>query len=140
MRNDEERSYERYKQYRRNKYRYEQEQILFPAAIIIVGSFLIGFWKYILIAVGVGVAILVLYLRKQLSSDQPIILTEKDARDGVNAIARITYNSKTVCVETTIPPNAKDGQKIVVRNVLFENKKGKPIKKNVHLTIQVKKS
>ena len=53
MRNDDERSYERYKQYRRNKYRYEQEQIIFPIAIIVGGAILISLWKYILIAVAV---------------------------------------------------------------------------------------
>lgn len=30
-----EHSYKRYKQYRRNKYRYEQEQITFPIAVIL---------------------------------------------------------------------------------------------------------
>ena len=80
MRNDDERSYERYKQYRRNKYRYEQEQIIFPIAIIIGLSIIISLWKYILIAIAVVsflavvVAIFYLYLKKQLKSERDIVL------------------------------------------------------------------
>lgn len=144
MKNNDEKSYERYKQYRLNRYRYEWEQKMIPIYIIIGGAIIIGLWKYILIAIGLisvlGVAVLVLYfyLKKQVRADQPIVLTEEDAKEGVNVTANITYNSKTACVKTRVPPNAKDGQKIVVKNVLFQNKKGKPVKKNVHLTIRVK--
>ena len=83
MRNDDERSYERYKQYRRNKYRYEQEQIMFPIAIIVGGAILISLWKYILIAIAVicvlfvAVFVLYLYLKKQLKSEQDIVLSKK---------------------------------------------------------------
>ena len=48
MKNHDDRSYKRYKQYRLNKYRYEQEQIIFPLAIILGLAF---FLKYIIIAV-----------------------------------------------------------------------------------------
>ena len=144
MKNNDEQSYERYKQYRLNKYRYEQEQIIFPIAIIVGLAILISLWKFILIAISVvgvlGLTVLIwyLYAKKQLTSDQPILLTEDDAREGVNITANITYCAKTVRVETEVPPNAKDGQKIVVKNVLFENKKGKLVKKNVHLLIRLK--
>ena len=144
MKNNDDRSYERYKQYRLNKYRYKQEQIIFPIGIIIGLAILIGLWKYILIAIGIisilGLAVLIwyLYAKKQLTAEQPILLTEDDARTGVNVAANITYHSKTVRVETDVPPNAKDGQKIVVKNVWFDNKKGKPVKKNVHLLIRIK--
>ena len=68
---NDEKSYERYKQYRRNKYRYEQEQIIFPIAVMLVLGAIISLWKYIVIAIGVACAIAViclliyLYLKKQ---------------------------------------------------------------------------
>ena len=143
MRNDDERSYERYKQYRRNKYRYEQEQILFPLAIIFGGAILISLWKYILIAIAavlvlaIAVAILYLYLKKQLKSEQDIVLSKKDAKEGVEAKINVSYDSQTVSFVFDIPPNVKDGQKIIAKNILFENKKGKKIKKNVTFKIKV---
>ena len=143
MRNDDDRSYERYKQYRRNKYRYEQEQILFPLAIIVGGAIFISLWKYILIAIAsvlvlaVAVAILYLYLKKQLTSKQDIVLSKEDASEGVNAHINVAYDSQSVEFVYNIPPNVKDGQKFVAKNILFENKKGKKVKKNVHFKVKV---
>ena len=143
MRNDDERSYERYKQYRRNKYRYEQEQIIFPIAIIIGLSIIISLWKYTLIAIAVVsflavvVAILYLYLKKQLKSEQDIVLSKEDAKEGVEAKINVSYDSQTVSFVFNIPPGLKDGQKLVAKNILFENKKGKKIKKNVHFKVRV---
>ena len=143
MRNDDDRSYERYKQYRRNKYRYEQEQIMFPIAIILGGAILISLCKYILIAisavlvVAVAVAILYLYLKKQLKSEQDIVLSKEDAREGVEAKINVSYDVQTVSFVFDIPPNVKDGQKFVAKNILFENKKGKKVKKNVHFKVQI---
>ena len=37
-----------------------------------------------------------------------------------------------------IPSNVKDGQKFVAKNILFKNKKGKNVKKNVHFKVRVK--
>ena len=142
--NDDERSYERYKQYRRNKYRYEQEQIMFPIAVIVGLAVLISLWKYILIALAIiavlalAVAILYLYLKKQLKSEQDIVLSPEDAKDGVEAKINVSYNSQKVSFFFEIPPNVKDGQKFVAKNILFKNKKGKNIKKNVHLKVRVK--
>ena len=143
MRNDDDRSYERYKQYRRNKYRYEQEQILFPLAIIFGGAILISLWKYILIAIvavlvlAVAVAILYLYLKKQLKATQEVVLTKEDASEGVNAHINVAYDSQSVEFVYNIPPDVKDGQKFVAKNILFENKKGKKVKKNVHFKVKV---
>ena len=67
--NDDERSYERYKQYRRNKYRYEQEQIMFPVAVIVGLSVLISLWKFILIALAI-IAVLAL-IRQKADEKQP---------------------------------------------------------------------
>lgn len=143
MRNDDERSYERYKQYRRNKYRYEQEQIIFPIAIIIGLSIIISLWKYILIAIAVVsflavvVAILYLYLKKQLKSEQDIVLSKEDAKEGVEAKISVLYDSQIVFFVFDIPSDVKDGQKFVAKNILFANKKGKKVKKNVHFKVRV---
>ena len=143
MRNDDERSYERYKQYRRNKYRYEQEQILFPIAIVVGGAILISLWKYILIAIAavlvlaVVVAILYLYLKKQLKAEQDIVLSKEDAKEGVEAKINVSYDAQTVSFVFDIPSGVKDGQKFVAKNILFENKKGKKVKKNVHFKVKV---
>ena len=143
MRNDDERSYERYKQYRRNKYRYEQEQIIFPIAIIIGLSIIISLWKYILIAIAVVsflavvVAILYLYLKKQLKSEQDIVLSKEDAKEGVEAKISVLYDSQIVSFVFDIPSGVKDGQTFVAKNILFENKKGKKVKKNVHFKVIV---
>ena len=53
MKSNEEKSYERYKQYRLNKYRYEQDQIVIPFSIIAILAAIITFWKYLLIAIAV---------------------------------------------------------------------------------------
>ena len=140
MRNDDDRSYERYKQYRLNKYRYEQEQIIFSIAIIVVGAILISLWKHILIAgllFAVSVAVLYLCLKKQLKSEQDIILSKEDAKKGVEAKISVLYDSQTVSFVFNIPSDVKDGQKFVVKKVLFKNKKGKKVKKNVHFKVKV---
>ena len=143
MRNDDDRSYERYKQYRRNRYRYEQEQIVFPIAVIIGLAIIIGLWKYILIAIAavlflaVAVAILYFYLKKQLKSKQDIILSKEDAKEGVEARISVLYDSQIVSFVFDIPSDVKDGQKFVAKNILFENKKGKKVKKNVHFKVKV---
>ena len=143
MNNNDEKSYERYKQYRHNKYRYEQEQILLPVSIIVSGAILIGLWEYILIAVAivlilaVSMTLLYFYFKKQLKSNRPIVLSKEDAKEGVNATINVTYNSQIVSFVYDIPSGVKDGQKFVAKNILFENKNGKTIKKNVHFKIQV---
>ena len=142
MRNDD-KSYERYKQYRLNKYSYEQHQIIFPLSIIIGGAILMSLWKYILIAIAtiivlaVAVAILYLYLKKQLKARQAVILTQEDAKEGVNAHIDVTYGSQTVSFVFNIPSDVKDGQKFVAKNILFKNKKGKIVKKNLHFKVKV---
>ena len=144
MKTTDENSYERYKQYRQNKYRYEQEQILFPISIIIGIAILICLWKYILIAVAAVIVLVVamatfyLYSKKQLKSNQPIVLSKADAKEGVNATINVTYDSQIISFDYDIPSGVKDGQKFTAKNILFENKKGKPIKKNVHFIIRIK--
>ena len=139
---DDEKSYERYKQYRRNKYRYEQEQIIFPIAIILIGATIISLWKYIVIAIGVACALAViclityLYLKKQVTG-QPIVLTKEQAMDGVDATVNVSYKNTHAIVCLDIPANVKDGEKFVVKNVLFEDSNGKTFKKNVRLIVKI---
>lgn len=144
MQHDDDRSYEQYKQYRRNRYRYDQEQIVFPIAIIIGLAILICLWKYILIAV-VSIAVLALvvtavylYLRKQLKSDQDVVISKADAKEGVEAKINVSYNSQIVTFSFHIPSNVTDGQNFVAKNILFKNKNGKDVKKNVHFIVRVR--
>ena len=137
-------SYERYKQYRLNKYRYEQEQIIFPISVIAILAAIISLWKYILItitAVGVIVIIALIiyrYLKKQVVAKQPIVLTEEDAREGVTANITVKYNSSVAKLELDVPPNVKDGQKFVIKNILFQDDTGKVRKKKLYLTVQIR--
>ena len=137
-------SYERYKQYRLNKYRYEQEQIVFPISVIAILAAIISLWKYILItitAVGVIVIIALIiyrYLKKQVVAKQPIVLTEEDAREGVTANITVKYNSSVAKLELDIPPDVKDGQKFVIKNILFKDDTGKVRKKKLYLTVQIR--
>ena len=137
-------SYERYKQYRLNKYRYEQEQIVFPISVIAILAAIISLWKYILItitAVGVIVIIALIiyrYLKKQVVAKQPIVLTEEDAREGVTANITVKYNSSVAKLELDVPPDVKDGQKFVIKNILFQDDAGKVRKKKLYLTVQIR--
>ena len=116
---------------------------MFPIAVIVGLAVLISLWKYILIALAViaalalVVVVLYLYLKKQLKSEQDIILSQEDAKEGVEAKINVYYNSQKVSFFFDIPSNVKDGQKFVAKDILFKNKKGKNIKKNVHFKVRV---
>ena len=84
-----------------------------------------------------AIVFLYIYLKKQLKSNQPIVLSKEDAKEGVEANISVIYDSKSVSFVFNIPPNVKDGQKFVAKNILFDNKKGKKVKKNVHFKVQV---
>ena len=56
MRND--RSYKRYKKYRENRYRYEQEQITFPLALLIGFAMLYQYWYIFLVIFAILIAFL----------------------------------------------------------------------------------
>ena len=100
-----------------------------------IGVVLIAIAAVLVLAV--AVAILYLYLKKQLTSKQDIVLSKEDAEEGVKATINVSYDSQTVSFVYNIPPNVKDGQKFVAKNILFENKKGKKVKKNVHFKVKV---
>ena len=136
-------SYRRYKQYRLNKYRYEQEQIVFPASIVIGLACLISLWEYILIAMAV-VAVIVaagviawVYLKKQVVASKPVVLTKEIAAEGVEIIMNVTYNSSRVTLNVNIPPNVKNGQKFVIKNVLFADQRGRKVKKSVRFQVEI---
>ena len=99
--------------------------------------------KYILIAIAiisvitVAVIILYCYLKKQLNADQYISLTKEDAKEGVEANINVSYASQRVSFVFNIPPNVKDGQKFVAKNIHFKNEKGKTVNKNVHFRVKV---
>lgn len=143
MKNYDENSYDRYKQYRIDKYSYEQEQIVFPIGILLIGTAIISLWKYILIAAVVACIIAVLCIvvyfhkKKQIFAAQAIELTQEDAKEGVSARINITYKSSKATLDFDIPPDVKNGQKFVVKNVLFEDCQGKKVKKSVHLKVNV---
>ena len=116
---------------------------MFPLAIVVGGAILISLWKYILIAIAavsvlaIAVAILYLYLKKRLKSEQDVVLSKEDAKEGVEAKINVSYDSQTVSFVFAIPSDVKDGQKFVAKNIIFENKKGKKVKKNVHFKVKV---
>ncbi len=135
-------SYEKYKQYRQNKYRYEQEQIIFPIAVVLIVVTFICLWKYIVAATAIACAIAViclfiyLYLKKQLIG-QTIVLTKEQAIDGVNATVNVSYKDSCTTVCLDIPANVKGGEKFVIKNVLFKDANGKSVHKNVRLIVKI---
>lgn len=143
MKYSDDESYERYKQYQINKYRYEQEQIVFPLAVIAIGSTIICLWQYILIAIAVActMALIALavywYLKKQLTVEQAIVISKDDVVDGVVANVTVTYQASYAKIEIDIPSDVKDNQKLVVKNVVFQDKNGRKIKKNLHLLVKL---
>ena len=140
---NDEHSYELYKRYRLNKYRYQQEQIVFPVSIIAMLAIIISLWKYILIAFSSVVALAIAfwaifqYINRKIIFSQPIVISEKDAREGVEARITITYQTSQAALALNIPNNVKDGQRFIAKNVIFESKGGTKTKKNVHFVIRV---
>ena len=72
-----------------------------------------------------------------MESEQDVVLSKEYAKDGVGAIINVSYDSQIVSFVFDIPYGVKDGQKLVAKNILFENKKGKKVKKNVHFKVKV---
>ena len=143
MKDYEEESYKRYKQYRRNKYRYEQEQIYFPLMIVLVGAAILTFWKQIVIAAIIVIFLVVAFLlykkhrKKQMKATKPLLLTSIEAQQGAELSITIQNTAKPITLDIVTPSNAKNGQKIVVKNVLIENERGKKEKKNIWFKIEV---
>ena len=143
MGNYEEKSYERYKQYRLNKYRYEQEQITFPLAIILIGAVIMSIWHYILLGIAViTVAILTFfilekYFLKQMCSVQKLVISSKEAQNGTEIEATINNIENPTTIVLKIPPKVKNGQKYIAKNVEIQNNSEKK-KVNIHFVIEIK--
>ena len=143
MGNYEEKSYERYKQYRLNKYRYEQEQITFPLAIILIGAVIMSIWHYILLGIAViTVAILTFfilekYFLKQMCSVQKLVISSKEAQNGTEIEATINNIENPTTIVLKIPPKVKNGQKYIAKNVEIQNNSEKK-KVNIHFIIEIK--
>ena len=126
-----ENSYDSYRQYRLNRYRYEQDMWMLPLGIIIAGAILNFIWPYILIgAIVVSVVVLAFFFwRKRkpgkMRSAQPLVLTPEEALRGVNINAEIANIGKPMTIRIHIPPNTKSGQKYIAKNVEIENQSGK---------------
>ena len=129
-----------YEQYFMNRSRYEREQIIFPITIIIGIVIFLWLFKFILIAVvATAVLALAVYLifKRRLFSEQPIVLTKKQAREGAELRANIVYRSSSARVTVDIPAGVKDGERIIIKNVVFEDEKGKKSRKIVRLRIKI---
>ena len=98
-----ERSYKRYKQYRRNKYRYEQEQITFPIAVILGLALFIRYW-YIVVAVAAIVLAFIIFrkVRKKnvtKSTETGYINKHNQRNNGCTYSHGTDYNQKFYSME-----------------------------------------
>ena len=117
---------------------------------ISVVAFIVGFivlfslLKYLLIALVIIVFyelatfFLYKYLQKQLTAEQPILLSAADAQEGVEAKITVVYLSQRIAFDFFIPPNTKNGRKFVAKNIMFKNQKGRCERKNVHFKVLIK--
>ena len=136
---------ERYEQYRYNRSRYEFEGSITLIILFIIGIvIIINILKAILVALAVCLAwalvvfaFVFLYLKKQINANQAVILSKEEISEGVTATINVSFKSKTATFEFYIPSNVKNGQKFVAKNIFFEGKNGKKIKKNVHFEVQI---
>ena len=98
-----ERSYKRYKQYRRNKYRYEQEQIMFPIAVILGLALFIRYW-YVVIAIVAIILALIIFrkVRKKnvtKSTETGYINKHNQRNNGCTYTHGTDYNQKFYSME-----------------------------------------
>jgi|GEM_PF-1897738 len=143
MNDYEEESYRRYKQYRINKYTYEQEQKTFPISVILFGALLMSIWKYILLGIAIiGVGALLFFIldrhfSMKMNSVQKIVLSSEEARDGIEINATISNIDVPKTIVLKIPPRVKNGQKYIARNVEIQKDSEKK-KVNIYFTIEIK--
>ena len=98
-----ERSYKRYKQYRRNKHRYEQEQITFPIAVILGLALFIRYW-YVVIAIAAIILALIIFrkVRKKnvtKSTETGYINKHNQRNNGCTYSHGTDYNQKFYSME-----------------------------------------
>lgn len=100
-----ERSYKRYKQYRRNKYRYEQEQITFPIAVILGLALFIRYW-YIVIAIAAIILAFIIFRKVRMKN------VTKSTETGLRTPVRWCKHSAghgALIPALWCTPSAKDG-------------------------------
>ena len=100
---DEEKSYQRYKRYRRNKNRYEQEQIIFPIAVIVALALFISYW-YIILSVAAIVLVFIIYRKvrqkRVLKSTEKGYINKRNQRNnGCTYSHGRDYNQKLYSME-----------------------------------------
>ena len=143
MNSYDEESYKRYKQYRLNKYRYEQEQITLPLAIILIGAVIMSIWHYILLAIIIiALAVSVFFILekhflKQMRSVQKLVISSNEAQNGTEIEATIKNIENPTTFILKIPPKVKNGQKYIAKNVEIQNNSEKK-KVNIHFIIEIK--
>ena len=98
-----ERSYKGYKQYRSNKYRYEQEQITFPIAVIFGLALFIRYW-YVVIAIAAIILALIIFrkVRKKnvtKSTETGYINKHNQRNNGCTYSHGTDYNQKFYSME-----------------------------------------
>ena len=98
-----ERSYKRYKQYRRNKYRYEQEQITFPIAVILGLALFIRYW-YIVIAIAAIILAFIIFRKVRMknvtkSTETGYINKNNQRNNGCTYTHGTDYNQKFYSME-----------------------------------------
>ena len=122
---------------------YWQDQAFFEIAMLAGVVLLISLWKYIVIAIVsifvivISSVLLYLHLKKQLKAEKAVVIMKEDVACGVEAKINVSYDSQVVPLIFNIPPNVKDGQKFVAKNILFKKKNGKTVKKNLHFCVQI---
>ncbi len=138
-----EESYRRYRQYRLNQYRYEQDQKL-PIYIIIFLAFLSTIWHYILLAllafliVFFSIAVYKALRKKDFSVVQSIVLTKKEAEEGTSLDVHIANFDTPFTLNVIIPPKTKNGQKFALRDVKAKKSSGKTVKIDIFFIAEVK--
>lgn len=143
MENYEEKSYKRYKQYRLNKYRYEQEQISFPLAIIMIGAVIMSIWNYILLAIiiiALAVSVFFIFEKhflKKMRSVQKLVISSNEAQNGTEIEVTMKNIENPTTIILKIPPKVKNGQKYIAKNVEIQNNSEKK-KVNIHFVIEIK--
>ena len=143
MDNYNEESYERYKQYRLNKYRYEQAQKL-PLIFLVLLAMLSTIFKYIIwgiiafVIVFFCIDLYKVYRKKEMSVKQTIKLKSNDALKGTEIELYIKNLEVPLTIVVKIPPKTKNGQKFVLRNVRTKKSSGRIVKKDIYLTIEIR--
>lgn len=143
MDNYSEMSYKRYKQYRLNRYRYEQEQKIVPLTIVLAAAAVMCIWQYIVLTVTISVLAIVAFLileksvLRKMKCVQNLVISSEEAKSGTEIEAIINNTQPPTIVLLKIPPKAKSGQKYVAKNVEIEKNSQKK-KVNIYFTIEVK--